>query len=104
MKNTTLFKPLYLVEKMIEEIGTAITYVYDDLVFVEHSDVVLQFDPDEHECIHLFINEEVEKDVVDNTTAVWMQVAQQQGVKLVFSGTFGMEQIPGKEEISIRFG
>lgn len=104
MGDATLYKPLYLVEKLVDEIGTSITYVYEDLVFVEHSDVLLMFDQDDNECLHLFVHEDVETGLVEKICAVWMQAAEQHNVQLVYSGPFAMEPIPGKEELSIRFG
>ena len=97
------FRPLYLVEQLSEEIGIPITYAYDDLVFFEHSAVMLQFDGKETGLLHLLINNEAGREEQEAIREQWMQVAQTKNIPLDFSGTFSLEQLPGKEEISVRF-
>ncbi len=103
MSVTTEFRPLHLVEQLSEEIGSAISYAYDDLIFFEHSAILVQFDTRNAELLHLFINSDVTRDKQESIQEHWMQVARTKNISLDFKGTFSVEQIPGKEEISIRF-
>ena len=37
------YRPLGLVKQLLEEIGIEVTYAYEDLVFVQHNPILLQF-------------------------------------------------------------
>jgi hypothetical protein len=100
---TSLFRPLHLVEQLTEEMGTEITYAYDDLVFFEYPDVVLQFDNVADDRLHLFINHTLDADTRENIRENWLQVARTKHITLLYKGTFSIEQHPVKEEISIQF-
>ena len=103
MKKQIEFKPLYLVERLTEELGVSISYVYDDLVFIENGDVLLQFDAIKPETVNLYVNSNIHTDDIQATEERWQQVALMKDVCLVNKGTFAVEQIPGVEEISITF-
>ena len=40
---TLPYRPLGVVKQLLEEIGMEITYAYDDLIFIQHNPVLLQF-------------------------------------------------------------
>ena len=97
------FRPLYLVERMIETLGTSISYIYDDLVFLEHGDTLIQFNDDEAETIHLYTNKELQSNDTQKLQDKWLQSALQNSIRLVLNGTFNIEQIHGTEEIRVEF-
>ena len=102
MEQQVEFRPLFLVERLTEELGVSISYVYDDLVFMEHGDVLLQFDAVEPETINIYINSNIHIDDIQSIEERWQQVAMMKKVSLVNRGTFTVEQIPGVEEINIQ--
>lgn len=97
------FRPLYLVERLTEELGVTISYVYDDLVFVESGDVLLQFDAIETETVNLYVNSNIHSDDIHTIKERWQQVALMKSISLVSKGTFTVDQVPGVEEVSITF-
>lgn len=103
MEKTLQFRPLHLVERMTEELGVSIAYAYDDLVFMEHGTVLLQFDDSASEAIDLFISSEVHPEDAQKLTDEWLQVALMHDIRLTPKGQFSIDQIPGTEEISVRF-
>ena len=103
MSDTLLFRPLHLAEQLTDELGTSITYAYDDLVFPEHSDVLLQFDGTDSTLLYLYINGEAGKDEAESLRDRWLQAARTKDIALHYNGTFAIEQLPGKEEVTIRF-
>ena len=38
------FRPLGIAKEIIEATGLNVTYTYDDLVFIEHNPIIIQFD------------------------------------------------------------
>lgn len=103
MSTDHVFRPLNIVEKLAKEIGAEITYAYDDLVFIGHSEVLLQFDDDDDGSLLLFINTAVANDIQASLLKRWLEIAQSQNVSLKYRGLFSMDQKEGSEEISLRF-
>ena len=44
-------KPLGIVKEAVESAGMAISYAYDDLVFIDHNAFLLQFTDKDNECL-----------------------------------------------------
>lgn len=103
MNKSLKYRPLYLVERLIKDIGVSISYVYDDLVFIEHGDVLLQFDSLDSGTLNLYINSNVHTYDVKEIEDRWLMASLTKDVNLVNKGTFSVDQIPGIEEISITF-
>jgi len=101
--NDLVFRPFYLVERLTGELGVSVSYAYEDLVFLEHSDVLLQFDQVEQDTLRFYINSYLESSAVEIVRDRWLQAALMHQVKLVFCGSFSVEQTFGKEEINITF-
>ena len=103
MADTSLFRPLNLAEQLTGEMGTAITYAYEDIVFTEHSEILLQFDANNADMMHLYIHDEIGGDEAQTIRDRWLQAARTKKISLQYKGTFTIEQSPGKEEVNIRF-
>lgn len=97
------FRPLSLVERLAEKMGTGITHAYEDLVFLEHSEVLIQFDPCEQNSLRLHITTSLDAEGQDRMCKSWLEAAKELAITLVYSGEFSIEQATGKEEINIRF-
>lgn len=103
IRNEIQFRPLHLVERLLAELDTEITHLYDDLVFTEHSGVILQFDPQNSEKLLMFIESGTDPAGCEAIGERWSRAARACSVALDCRGSFSMEQMPGKEEVSIRF-
>ena len=103
MSNNHIFRPLNIVEQLVKEMGTEITYAYDDLVFIGHSEVLLQFDDDDDGSLFLFINTAIANDTQASLLTRWLEVASSKNISLKYRGLFSMEQKEGSEEINLRF-
>jgi len=96
-------RPLYLVERLIAPLRTDISYAYDDLVFIDGGEVVLQFSPEHSEQLLLFTNQGLPPEVAPEVKQRWLSAAEQLKISLVASGTFTIEQIADSEEVRIQF-
>lgn len=103
MTEASVFRPLNLAEQLAEAMQTPITYAYDDLVFFEHSAILIQFDNSNTSQLHLYINTGTNQKARDEIKMRWLQAAQKKNVTLSFKGMFTIEQNTDKEELSIRF-
>ena len=61
----TLFRPLGSVLQLLEDLGHEVTYAYDDLVFVNDNNFLLQFDSSGL-ALNLFFNQSCTKQEADN--------------------------------------
>ena len=95
MEKGLQFRPLHLVERLAGELGEGITYVYDDLVFIGNSEVLLQFDDGDMEAVILHVNSDVHPDDLQKITGKWSQVALVHGIRLTCGEAFTVEQSPG---------
>lgn len=100
---TITFRPLAEVKMMLEETGNDVSYAYDDLVFVEHTAFLIQFDDQKPANLKLFFNTEINR--VDSTSIMenLQPAAQKRKLKLVDSGYFRLKQKEAAEELEVLF-
>lgn len=67
-------KPLGMVKTIVEAAGMGISYVYDDLVFLEHNSFLLQFTDSDHE-VAVHVNSEADEATVHGDIERLQQVA-----------------------------
>ena len=82
-------RPLGIVKEVIEEIGCEITYAYDDLVFIEHNDFLLQFASDPNQ-IQLYFNTECPGEEAESITEKLLPAAVNKGLSVNRKGTYTM--------------
>ena len=87
----TQLRPLGIVKEVVEEIGLQITYAYDDLVFIEHNDFLLQFGSDPNQ-LQLHFNTECPVDEADALAAKLMPAAAGKGLAVCRKGSFTMAE------------
>ena len=89
-------KPLGYIKEGLEELGHGLSYVYEDLVFPDHTAYLIQFGEENHEIL-LYMNNEGE---VDNRKLLYEEFSDVFAGKIGFSvqlaGTFSLSQ--GDEE------
>lgn len=100
---TIAFRPLADVKMMLEESGNDISYAYDDLIFVEHTAFLIQFDDEKPQNLKLFFNTEIDEAEVDSIQSQLAPVAEKKKFKLVDSGYFSLKEKEDSEELDILF-
>ncbi|NTU58778.1 MAG: hypothetical protein HGB00_07645 [Chlorobiaceae bacterium] len=87
----TPLRPLGIVMELVKGLGHEITYAYDDLVFVDHNDFLLQFN-DESNSLDLFFNTECPADEADEIAGKIMPEAMNMGLVVNRKGTYEMTE------------
>ena len=100
---TIPFRPLSDVKMILEEAGTDITYAYDDLIFVDHTAFLLQFDDDKPSNLKIYFNIDIEKTEAEQTEIKLTPLLAKRKMKLVKAGQFQLKQKEESEEIDILF-
>ncbi|AAM71946.1 MAG TPA: hypothetical protein DEB17_02490 [Chlorobaculum sp.] len=91
MEQTPL-RPLGEVMAMIEALGHEVTYAYDDLVFINHNDFLLQFDAAEPNALALFFNTECNAAEADHVAARMIPEGIEKGLIIRRKGTYTMTE------------
>lgn len=100
---TITFRPLAEVKMMLEETGNDVSYAYDDLVFLEHTAFLIQFDDGNPKNLKLFFNNEIDPLEAERLVMKLVPVAKKRAFNLVNSGYFRLEQKEGLEELELVF-
>lgn len=92
------------VKQIIEEAcHLDITHFYEDIVLVEHSPFLVRFDADDMRFFHLYFNKDCSQ---ENRVILFERLkkaSEANEMRCADSGSFSLEQVKGKEEISIQF-
>lgn len=97
----TPLRPLGIVMEIVKELGHEITYAYDDLVFIDHNDFLLQF-TDDSNSLDLFFNTECPIDEADAIADSIVPEAARKGLTVNRKGTYEMTEAPD-ESLQIAF-
>jgi len=100
---TIAFRPLAEVKMMLEETGNDVSYAYDDLIFVEHTAFLIQFDDDCPENLKLFFNSEIDSTESEKLEKKLIPAAQKRNFNLENCGFFRLEQKEDLEELDLVF-
>lgn len=100
---TIALRPLAEVKMMLEETGNDISYAYDDLIFVEHTAFLIQFDDEKPENLRLFFNTELNKSESDSIITKLTPAAKKRKFNLINSGSFTLKEKEESEELDILF-
>ncbi|MDF1614093.1 hypothetical protein [Desulfurivibrio dismutans] len=94
-------KPLGVVKTIVEAAGMGISYVYDDLIFLEHNSFLLQFTDNERE-ITVHVNREADEAVVQGDIARLQESALDHAMQLTRGGRYTL--VPeGEDSLRIEF-
>jgi hypothetical protein len=95
------YRPLGIVKEMLDQIGIEVTYAYEDLVFIKHNHVLLQFGKT-GEILFFYANvESSETDAQQLFTAI-QNAATTQGITLIHRGRYQLSAGEG-ENLSLEF-
>jgi len=100
---TIPFRPLSDVKMMLEDAGFEVSYAYDDLVFVNHTAYLVQFDDENSSNLKLYFNAEIEEAQALAETKKLQPYAGSRKITLTTAGKFKLEQKADTEEIEILF-
>jgi hypothetical protein len=103
MMMTITFRPLGEVKMILEEAGIELSYAYDDLVFVDHTAYLFQFDDKNPANLKLFFNTEIDKEEASSIEKKLIPIAQKRKFRLTNSGYFSVKQKEDTEELEILF-
>ena len=96
------FKPLGIAKEIIQAAGMAVTYTYDDLVFIENNPVIIQFDHKNKKNLKVYFNVDCEAAAADKIEKQLINAATEQAFTITNSGEFEMAQKKGSDEIEIK--
>lgn len=97
------FRPLGLVKNIIEAIGLDITYLYDDLIFIEHNAFLLQMGADKHEEIGVWFNEESTPADRPQMLLRLEEEGRRYALSILEKGTYSLSDNKNGEGVDIRF-
>ncbi len=94
----TLFRPLGSVLQLLEDLGHEVTYAYDDLVFVNDNNFLLQFD-DTGLAVNLFFNQSCPKQNAENIEQSIIPAGDKKGLSIIKKGEYS---ITGQSDENLR--
>ena len=94
-------RPLGVVRQLLEEIGLEITYAYEDLIFIQHNPILLQFG-EVGEILFFFVNVETSSEEAGQLFAAIQAKVGGEGITLVQRGRYRLMEAEG-ENISLEF-
>lgn len=97
------FKPLGIVKEIIEACGTNISYMYDDLIFIEHNPYMVQFSDSGEREFYVFFNENIESEPCAELKLKMVAEGKLREFKVIFKGYYKMVPDEEKEEFKIEF-
>ena len=96
-------KPLGFVKQGLAEMGQEMSYVYDDLIFPEHTAYIIQFGKENYELNIYFNTECPEKESAVLKEELTYTFAGSIGFSLNFPGRFTLTPNEESEEMEIAF-
>lgn len=88
---------------LIQLAGYDVTYVYEDLLFINHSDFLVQFSPETPQGFNVIFHAESEPHVRKEIQEKLLQSAQKFSLRLNFEGFFNLKPKPESNEMDILF-
>lgn len=88
--------------ELIEALGHEVTYAYEDLVFINHNDFLLQFDAADPNALDLFFNTECDAAEADQVAARMIPEGIEKGLIIRRKGTYTMTEAEG-DNLQITF-
>jgi hypothetical protein len=94
-------RKLGVVKEIVEAVGMNISHVYEDLVFLDHNALLLQF-TDDSNVVLLRVNKEADAKEAGSGVALLKQEAGAREMRFVESGSYALAQ-DGPEQVRIEF-
>ncbi|MBC2606585.1 hypothetical protein [Pelagicoccus albus] len=105
MPKQTGLRPLYLVNELAKAVGEEVTYAYDDLAFISHSEVLVQFveNSESEALLHFYVHQDFDEEVFAAKKAKYEIAASKQGTTLICQGRFTLNAKEDSDEIDLQF-
>ena len=100
---TIPFRPLSDVKMILEDAGTDVSYAFDDLIFVEHTAYLLQFDDENQANLKIYFNTEISDEQAQAEERKLLPLVRKRKMSLTNVGKFSLKQKEDSEEIDILF-
>lgn len=94
-------RPLGIIMEILEELGHEISYAYDDLVFINNNDFLLQFG-DTGNVLSLFFNRSCPTKDAESIEHRLIPAADRKGLSILKKGRYTVDEQPD-ENLEIRF-
>jgi len=78
--------------ELVAKLGHEVTYAYEDLVFINHNDFLLQFDAADPKALNLFFNTECDATEADDVAAHMVPEGIEKGLIIRRRGTYTMTE------------
>ena len=100
---TIQFRPLADIRMIVEDMGTEVSYAYDDLVFPEHTAFLIQFDDEQDKNFKLYFNTEANEEEIPNMKESLDRSALKFGYRCRYSGKFSLNAREETGELELAF-
>ncbi|MCU4162867.1 hypothetical protein [Carboxylicivirga caseinilyticus] len=103
MTNVT-YRSLTEIKDLIEDLGFAISYPYDDLIFIDSNAFLVQFDDSKKFSYFIHFNSELKDGAKENLKQQLLESKKAKNLKIEFKGSYTIKQSSEDEQIDIVFG
>lgn len=102
VNSTVPYRPLGLIKELLAAMNLDITYMYEDLIFVEHNAFLLQMGDKAEEIYVWFNSDSVPADRPEIMAALKI-LAAPLALELIAAGIYGMQQNSENESFQLEF-
>jgi hypothetical protein len=93
--------PLGVVKNILDDVGLGISFVYEDLIFLEHNGFLIQFtDSDKEVLVHM--NSEADETVISRDIATLVKTAVNHDMHFIKGSVYTLSK-ENDENIRIKF-
>jgi hypothetical protein len=96
-------RPLNKVTELAAACGLEVTYAYDDLVFLAHSEVLIQFPKTANAPLMLHVHNQVRSKDADKIVSEFTHAASEMQLALAIGTTFSMREMAETQEMQVVF-
>ncbi len=94
-------RPLGVLKELVESLGLAVSYAYEDLVFLDHPHFLLQFTESATEIL-IHVNEEADSTELSGMVTAMQDEGQRRALKLK-PGSFYRASQSAEETVNLEF-
>lgn len=103
MTSEIKLRPFGKLLNLIESSGFSAEYLTDDLVFVNNTAFIFQFDEEDSECVFLRFNIDCKPDSKKSLSEKLIEKSKEEDVKLILGSDFEIKENEGEESFQLIF-
>lgn len=103
MNTTQSFRALTPVKEFIEEMGFAISYAYEDLVFIDNNAFMVRFNDLKASSLFIHFCNDYSAEVKSNLKIRLLNISKRKGLFLEFKQDFEIAESSVEGEVELRF-